>query len=179
MSAPAAPERVLQALEGLEARALACADGTPTFELARERVRAALERLLRSAGFEQSTFVTAVDHYPSEPRFEVVWQFRSYRHGDSVRLTCRVSSADAWVPSCCDLWPGANFSEREVWDMFGLRFEGHPDLRRLLMPEGYDHHPLRKDFPQQGIEPDRLYRQWDRERRQRWLAAQGEKEHGV
>jgi NADH-quinone oxidoreductase subunit C len=78
------------------------------------------------------------------------------------------------VPSCCDLWRGASFSEREVWDMFGVRFEGHPDLRRLLMPEGYPHHPLRKDFPHQGIEPDKLYRDWDRERRQRWLAQQEE-----
>jgi NADH-quinone oxidoreductase subunit C len=104
----------------------------------------------------------------------VVWQFRSYAHSDRVRLTCRVAGSDAWVPSCCDLWPGANFSEREAWDMFGVRFEGHPDLRRLLMPDGYEHHPLRKDFPHQGIEPDRLYRQWDRERRERWQAEQEE-----
>ena len=70
------------------------------------------------------------------------------------------------LPTCIDLWPGAAFSERECWDMFGIRFEGHvPNLERLLMPEPYEHFPLRKDFPHQGIEPDRLYREWDRARR--------------
>jgi NADH-quinone oxidoreductase subunit C/D len=57
--------------------------------------------------------------------------------------------------------------ERECWDMFGIRFDGHENLRRLLMPEAYGHHPLRKEFPHQGIEPDRLYREWERERIQR------------
>jgi len=176
VTAAEVPERLTAALDGLGTRALESADGIPSFEVDRDEVRAALERLATQAGFDQSTLVTAVDHHPREPRFEVVWQFLSYAHGDRVRLHCRVPEADAWVPSCCDLWPGADFSEREVWDMFGVRFEGHPDLRRLLMPEGYDHHPLRKDFPQQGIEPDRLYREWDRERRERWKAEQEEAE---
>jgi len=79
-----------------------------------------------------------------------------------------VGGDDPRVATCTDLWPGAGFSERECYDMFGVRFEGHPDLRRLLMPEGYGHHPLRKDFPHEGIEPDRLYREWDRERRKDW-----------
>lgn len=152
MSGPIeAPERVLQALQGLDARPQACADGIPTFELERGHVRQALERLLRDAGFDQSTLVTAVDHHPREPRFEVVWQFRSYGHGDRVRLKCRVPGADAWVPSCCDLWRGASYSEREVWDMFGVRFKGHADLRRILMWQTYDEgHPLRKSFPLRG-----------------------------
>ena len=72
------------------------------------------------------------------------------------------------MPTCTDLFPGAAFMERECYDMFGVRFEGHAHLRRLLMPEAYGHHPLRKDFPHQGIEPDRLYREWDRERRAEW-----------
>jgi NADH-quinone oxidoreductase subunit C len=165
----ATSERALQALAGLEPQALECNDAIPTYGVARERARQAFEAL-RAAGFDQNTFVTCVDHYPDEPRFEVVWQWRSYVHGERVRLACRVAGSDAWVPSCCDLWPGADWSEREAWDMFGVRFEGHPDLRRLLMPEGYIHHPLRKDFPHRGIEPDRLYREWDRERRERWLA---------
>jgi NADH-quinone oxidoreductase subunit C len=179
VSASEVPERIVAALSGLDARPQECADGIPTFEVERGRVRRALEQLHGPGGFEQSTLVTVVDRHPHEPRFEVVWQFRSYAHGDRVRLRCRVPGADAWVPSCCDLWPGASFSEREAWDMFGVRFEGHPDLRRLLMPEGYEHHPLRKDFPHQGIEPDRLYRQWDRERRERWLAEQAQEEAGA
>jgi len=69
------------------------------------------------------------------------------------------------VASCTALWPGASYMERECYDMFGIRFEDHPDLKRLLMPDGYGHHPLRKDFPHKGIQPDRLYREWDRERR--------------
>ena len=172
-------ERVLQALAGLEPQALACNDAIPTFAVARERVRKAMEQLRRAAGFDQNTFVTAVDHYPDEPRFEVVWQWRSYVHGDRVRLSCRVPGQDAWVPTCTDLWPGADWSEREAWDLLGVRFEGHPDLRRLLMPDGYGHHPLRKDFPHRGIEPDRLYRQWDRERRERWLAGRPGLERGT
>jgi NADH-quinone oxidoreductase subunit C len=175
---PLPSERALQALAGLDARAIECNDGLSTFELARERVRQALERL-RAAGFDQNTFVTAVDHYPDEPRFEVVWQLRSYSHGELVRVCCRVPGTDAWVPTCVDLWPGANWSEREAWDLMGVRFEGHPDLRRLMMPEGYEHHPLRKDFPHRGIEPDRLYRQWDRERRERWLASRPGLERGT
>ena len=169
----ATSERALQALAGLEPQALAANDAIPTYGVTRERARKAMEAL-RAAGFDQNTFVTCVDHHPDEPRFEVVWQWRSYVHGERVRLSCRVAGSDAWVPSCCDLWPGANWSEREAWDMFGVRFEGHPDLRRLLMPDGYVHHPLRKDFPHRGIAPDRLSREWDRERRERWLAGRSD-----
>jgi NADH-quinone oxidoreductase subunit C len=136
-------------------------DGMPTIEVARESLRDVLERLKTRAGFEQNTFVTAVDLYPREPRFEVVHQFLSFEHKDRARVRTLLRGDDAWVPTCTDLWPGASFAERECWDLFGIRFEGHPDLRRLMMPELYGHHPLRKDFPHQGIEPDRLYREWD------------------
>lgn len=173
MSGAQLPERIAQALAGLPTRCVPTGDGLPTLEVEREAARGVLEAL-RRAGFEQSTLVTAVDHHPHAPRFEVVWQLRSYAHGERVRVKCRVSGDDARVPSCCDLWPGSNWSERECFDMFGIVFDGHPDLRRLLMPEGYQHHPLRKEFPHQGIEPDRLYREWDRARRERWLAEQQE-----
>jgi NADH-quinone oxidoreductase subunit C len=125
---------------------------------------------VHAAGFRQNTLVTAVDHHPRAPRFEVIWMFLRHAPYARLRLSCALSGDEPAVPTCTHLWPGAAFSERECYDMFGVRFEGHPDLRRLLMPQGYGHHPLRKDFPHAGLEPDLLYRAWDRERRARWTA---------
>jgi NADH-quinone oxidoreductase subunit C len=117
---------------------------------------------------------TGGDRQEIEPRFHVSIQLHSLEHEARVRVRIPVSSDDASLPSCTGLWPGANFMERECYDMFGIRFDGHPNLKRLLMPEGYGHHPLRKDFPHKGIEPDRLYREWDRERRKAQAATEGE-----
>lgn len=174
-SAPEAPtgeataaERIAAALEGVPhsfAPHRTARDGTPVVIAEREALRAVLERLRGRGGFETNSFVTAVDRFPAEPRYELNYQFLSVAHNDRVRVKCCVGAEDAVVPTCIDLWPGAAFAERECYDMFGVRFEGHGDLKRLLMPEGYGHHPLRKDFPHEGIEPDRLYREWDRERR--------------
>ena len=158
-------ERLRAGLEGLVFREIETRDGISTIELDRDALPEAMRRLRERCDFDANTFVTAVDHFPVEPRFRVVWQFLSVRHNDRVRVQCRVTEDDAVVPTITHLWPGAAFSEREVWDLFGVRFEGHANLRRLMMPEGYDHHPLRKDFPHQGIEPDRLYREWDKNRR--------------
>ena len=96
--------------------------------------------------------LTAVDYlkYPGRedgPRFEVVYHLYSITHNHRLRLKVRVDEDDASVPSAVALWPIANWLEREVWDMFGVRFEGHPDLRRLLMYEEFVGHPLRKDYP--------------------------------
>ncbi len=152
------------------ARQVATKDAnTTSFELQRDQLAGAFAAL-HAAGFETNTFVTAVDRFPEEPRFEVCWQFLCLNGGDRVRLRVAVPEDDARVPSCTAHWPGAAFSERECFDMFGIEFEGNADLRRLLMPEAYEHFPLRKDFPHQGIEPDKLYRAWDRERRQEWDA---------
>lgn len=170
MSAAPLHERVAAALEGIPHETADSGDGTACVELARELVHAALKALRDRAGFESNSFVTAVDHYPAAPRFQVVYQLISFEHNDRIRVQTRIDEQDAWVPSCTDLWPGAGFSERECWDMFGVRFEGNPDLRRLLMPEEYEHHPLRKEFPHHGIEPDRLYREWDRQRREEYEA---------
>lgn len=170
MSPTSTRERVAAALEGLAFQSVETRDAIHTLTLERGVLHAALERLRDRAGFEQNTLVTGVDHFPEEPRFEVVFQFLSYAHNDRVRVKVRVHGDDARLPTCTDLWPGANYAERECYDMFGVRFDGHPDLKRLLMPEEYEHHPLRKDFPHGGIEPDRLYREWDRKRRQGWSA---------
>ena len=172
MSAPAAAEgtwaRIAEALEEIEHETSTARDGMPCVTLERELVHDALARLRDRAQFASLTLLTAVDHHPAEPRFEVVIQLRSQIAGDRMRVKVHVAGDDARVPSCVDLWPGAAFFERECYDMFGIGFDGHPNLRRLLMPEGYGHHPLRKDFPHQGIEPDRLYREWDEERRADW-----------
>jgi NADH-quinone oxidoreductase subunit C len=122
-------------------------------------------RLLRDAcGFETVTFVTAIDHWPRSPRYELCVQLLSLAHGDRVRVHVRLAGDEPRVATIVDLWPGAAFSERECFDMFGIRFDGHEGLKRLLMPEEYEHFPLRKEFPHHGIEPDRLYRAWEREK---------------
>ena len=160
-------ERVRAALAGIEHRVLSPRDGMPALALRLADLKAALRALEERAGFETATFVTAVDRFGRTPRFELVHQLLSLAHDDRVRLHTALAEGES-APTCTDLWPGASFMERECWDMFGIRFEGHPYLKRLLMPEEYGHHPLRKDFPHQGIEPDRLYREWDRERRKSW-----------
>ncbi|MBK7643270.1 MAG: NADH-quinone oxidoreductase subunit C [Planctomycetes bacterium] len=160
-------ERAQSALAGLEFQHSLSREGTPVIELAPALAWEAIRRLKQQAGFDTNTFVTAVDHFPAEPRFELVWQFLSSAHADRVRLRARIDGGDPRVRTITDLFPGAAYSERECWDMFGIRFDGHVGLKRLLMPQAYEHHPLRKDFPHQGIEPDRLYREWDRLRRER------------
>ncbi len=159
--------RVQAALEGTSAALDAQAKDMPVVTTEVTAAKEVLQRLKQRAGFAQCTLVTAVDHFPSQPRFEVIWQLLSHAHADRVRVRAHLPQGSESVPTCSDLWPGANWSERECFDMFGIRFDGHPDLRRLLMPEGYDHHPLRKEFPHRGIEPDRLYREWDDARRER------------
>lgn len=160
-------ERILPALGELAQRNTTSREGIPCLELDPADVRSVISRLHDACGFETSTFVTAVDRFPAEPRFEVVWQFHSLAHGDRIRIRTRVPGESPRVASIADLYPGAAFGERECFDMFGVVFEGHGGLKRLLMPEEYDHFPLRKDFPHQGIEPDRLYREWDRRRHQK------------
>ena len=109
-------------------------------------------RDLPALAFDMLTDLTAVDYlrFPGRedgPRFEVVYHLYSLRHNHRLRLKVRVEEDDAVVPTAVPLWPIANWLEREVWDMFGVRFDGHPDLRRLLLYEEFVGHPLRKDYP--------------------------------
>ena len=94
--------------------------------------------------------ITCVDWYPAEPRFEVIYHLLSIPHKERVRLKVRLDSASPAVETLCSVWPGANYFEREVFDLFGIRFTGHPYLRRLLMPEEWEGYPLRKDYPVEG-----------------------------
>ena len=93
--------------------------------------------------------VTAVDWWPGEPRFEVVYHLASFEHRARLRLKARLPGENPHIRTVSGLWPAANWLEREVWDLFGIVFDGHPDLRRLLMPEDWEGHPLRKDYPVQ------------------------------
>ena len=94
--------------------------------------------------------ITCVDWYPAEPRFEVVYHLLSIPKKERVRLKVWLNSASPVIESLTSLWPGANYFEREVFDLFGIRFTGHPYLRRILMPEDWEGHPLRKDYPVEG-----------------------------
>lgn len=113
--------------------------------------------LKTDADFDMNMLIdlTAVDglrlHW--RPRFEMVYHFYSSKKNHRLRLKVRIDEKDAKVPSLSDLWPIANWFEREVWDMYGIRFEGHPNLKRILMYEGFTGHPLRKDYPYNKRQP--------------------------
>ena len=93
--------------------------------------------------------LTAADYWPAEPRFELVYILISIANRARLRLKVRLNADDARVATVTNVWPAANWLEREVWDLFGIVFDGHPDPRRLLMPEDWDGYPLRKDYPVQ------------------------------
>jgi NADH-quinone oxidoreductase subunit C len=101
----------------------------------------------REAGYDLLSDITAVDWFDRrEPRFEVVTNLTSTARAHRLRIRVAVEDNDPVLPSLVPIWPGANFPEREVFDLFGIRFEGHPDLTRILMPDDWEGHPLRKDF---------------------------------
>jgi NADH-quinone oxidoreductase subunit C len=99
--------------------------------------------------FDLLAELTAVDFWPREPRFELVYILVSLPNKLRLRLKVRLDGRDPHVATVCTVWPAANWLEREVWDMFGIAFDGHPDPRRLLMPEDWEGYPLRKDYPVQ------------------------------
>jgi NADH-quinone oxidoreductase subunit C len=94
--------------------------------------------------------LTAADYYPIEPRFEIVYHLLSIPRKQRVRLKVKLSGSDAKIESVTSVWPAANYYEREIFDLFGVHFDGHPYLRRLLMPDDWQGHPLRKDYPVEG-----------------------------
>jgi NADH-quinone oxidoreductase subunit C len=114
-----------------------------------QRIRAVLATL-RGMGYAFLASVHGVDHYPEEPRLGVIYELLDMGRVDRITVKLRVASDAARVESVTEDWPTANHQEREVYDMFGVSFEGHPDLRRILMPEDYEGHPQRRDFPLGG-----------------------------
>lgn len=100
--------------------------------------------------YNMLTDVTAIDWYPSEPRFEVVYQLFSVSRKTRLRMKVKLKGDDPRLASVISVWPSCNFFEREVFDLFGIHFEGHPFLKRIMMPEDWKGHPLRKDYPVEG-----------------------------
>src|SRR3954469_23218175 len=140
------------------ARRDAEADGVVPTVYSRERaallvapaaVPATLERL-RERGYAFMASVHGVDYFPEEPRFGVHYELLDMREVDRISVRTRVPLSDPHVPSVTPAWPTADHQEREVFDMFGVIFDGHPDLRRILMPEDYEGFPQRRDFPMGG-----------------------------
>ena len=120
-----------------------------TVTIARENIIAACEAV-KNAGYNFFEDVTAVDWYPSEPRFQISYSILSFSLKRRIRLVVRLAGEDASLDSITSVWPSANFYEREVFDLFGVHFNGHPNLRRIMMPEDWNGHPLRKDYPVEG-----------------------------
>ena len=114
-----------------------------------ESVPATLEHL-RGKGYGFLASVHGVDYFPEEPRFGVLYELLDMRTVDRISVKTRVHGEAPSVPSVTPAWPTADHQEREIWDMFGVVFEGHPDHRRILMPEDYEGHPQRRDFPVGG-----------------------------
>ena len=136
-------------------------DAIPVARVEAPSLIALLESLKGGPGtrFDMLADVCAVDEYPKEPRFDVIYHLRCLETGEVVRIRVFAQGENHEVPSIVSVYGTANWHEREAFDMMGITFTGHPDLKRILMPLEYGHHPLRKDFPLEGIEPDRLFKQ--------------------
>ncbi len=120
-----------------------------TITVARESIIAA-GQAVQKAGYNFLEDVTAVDWYPSEPRFQITYHVLSMSLKERIRIVVLLDSDDASIDSITPVWPSANFYEREVFDLFGVHFGGHPNLKRIMMPEDWNGHPLRKDYPVEG-----------------------------
>ena len=123
-------------------------DGS-VFYVSPGQILAVATYLKESADFEQLAAVTAVDWWPRVPRFEVVYFLHSYRNNRRMRLVLR-SGENEEIDSLCQIWRGANWYEREVFDLFGIRFRNHPNLERIMMPADWEGYPLRRDYPIHG-----------------------------
>ncbi|CAN5149828.1 NADH-quinone oxidoreductase subunit C [soil metagenome] len=125
--------------------------GETTFTIAREHLRELAKFCRDELSFDYLVDISSVDNFGDEPRFEVVYELYAMAFGAHLRLKLRVSEDDPTVETISDIWPAADWHEREIYDMMGLRFNNHPDLRRILMWEGYPYFPLRKEFPLAGL----------------------------
>lgn len=120
-----------------------------TLTFAPEEIRAAAATV-QAAGYNFFEDMTAVDWYPSSPRFQLSYHILSHAYKEHIRLRVLVDGESPSVASITPVWPSANYYEREVFDLFGIRFDEHPNLRRIMMPDDWTGHPLRKDYPVEG-----------------------------
>lgn len=123
--------------------------GELTLRIDPTRILAVCRYLKTELQFNRLSSITAVDWFPSEPRFEVVYHLHSLPRNQRLRLKCPLPEGGE-LDSVTEVWRAADWYEREVWDLFGIRFRNHPNLRRILLPEDWTDHPLRKDFPVHG-----------------------------
>ena len=123
--------------------------GELTLTIAAGEIRVAAATV-RAAGYNFFEDVTAVDWFPSSPRFQLSYHIVSHTYKERIRLQVLLDGDAPAVESITTVWPSANFYEREVFDLFGIGFEGHPNLRRIMMPDDWQGHPLRKDYPVEG-----------------------------
>lgn len=138
-------ERLPSALIG------AAADrGELTLAVEAEQIADVCRFFKQELAFDRLSSVTAVDWWPAEPRFEVVYHLHSLTRNERLRIKCRLAEG-ASIESVTPVWRGADWYEREVFDLFGITFRNHPDLRRIMMPEDWQGHPLRKDYPVHGF----------------------------
>src|ERR1700722_775648 len=121
-----------------------------TLEIAAPKIVSVCGFLKYDQGFVRLSSVTGVDRYPAEPRFEVVYHLHSIDRNERLRLKCRLPGVDPVIESVTSVWRSANWYERETFDLLGIQFLKHPDLRRIMMPEDWEGHPLRKDYPVTG-----------------------------
>jgi len=124
--------------------------GETTLVITREQIVDICRFCRDSLGFDYLLDITSIDNFGEEPRFELVYELSSIATNEHLRLKFTVSEDEPSAPTVSAIWPTANWHEREIYDMMGLTFTGHPDLRRILMWEGYPYFPLRKDFPLAG-----------------------------
>ena len=144
---------IVAALESGEPGALTSGKldrGELTLEIAPARIIAVCRFLKESQQFVRLADVTAVDWQAQEPRFEVIYHLHSVERNTRLRLKCRLPGEAPEVDSVTSVWRSANWYEREIFDLFGIAFRNHPDLRRIMMPEDWEGHPLRKDYPIHG-----------------------------
>ena len=124
--------------------------GEHTISVALDSLHDVLAHCKETLAFDYLADISSLDHLGEEPRFEMVYHLYSYEHGCHLRIKAPVEASEREVQTVCDLWATANWHEREVYDMMGIEFKDHPDLRRILMWEGFPFYPLRKDFPLAG-----------------------------
>jgi NADH-quinone oxidoreductase subunit C len=125
--------------------------GETTYTIAPSDLREIARFCRDELSFDYLLDITSIDNFGEEPRFEIIYHFYSMTHAVHLRCKLAVPEEAAVVDTVSDIWPTANWHEREIYDMMGIKFNGHPDLRRILMWDGYPFFPLRKDFPLQGL----------------------------